>query len=152
MDNLLKQLQQDYPQVIFAASDGFRWSPSNKTLFYDSSCIKSKKACYTLLHELGHALLNHTNYQADTELVRLEIEAWDKAKEIAPSYSVSIPQDHIEDCLDSYRDWLLARAKCPDCELAGVQSLKDLSYTCINCSKNWSVPTDQTCTVRRTAN
>lgn len=146
---VLERLMRDYPQVTFIASDRFMWSPADTCIHYDMTTIEAPESAYTLLHELSHALCNHTTYHADTQLIELELQAWEKAKQLSTHYDISIPTDHIEDCLDTYRDWLLNRATCPDCELAGIQSLKNLHYHCMNCQKEWSVPDNQTCVVRR---
>jgi len=133
----LASLKKDYSQFKFKAGKQDFWSPGTKTITYnaDSSLIKLQ---YGLLHELAHALLGHQNYTSDFELLKMEAEAWDKASQISPKYGLQINQDHVQNCLDTYRDWLHRRSTCPRC---GVHVLQDNSgaYKCFNCQTRWSV-------------
>jgi hypothetical protein len=82
------------------------------------------------------------------ELLKLERSAWDKALKLSRRYHVVIDEDHIEDCLDTYRDWLKARATCPACRTVSVQDDQGV-YGCYNCSERWRVPASPTCRVLR---
>ncbi|MCA9349033.1 ImmA/IrrE family metallo-endopeptidase [Candidatus Saccharibacteria bacterium] len=146
---LLENLKTDYPDIKFVDGSKFVWSPAKNELIYCSEQLAQTTGTYSLLHELGHALSDHQNFHTDTELIEIEREAWERAIVIAKHYGIEIPNDHIEDCLDTYRDWLLSRATCPDCRLVGIQSSRSLNYHCINCSNKWSVPDEQTCATRR---
>ena len=66
--NLVDKLRVDYPQFTFSESDCFSWSPNEKTIYFSK---KDDKNDYSpdLLHELAHALLNHSNYNSDIELI-----------------------------------------------------------------------------------
>ena len=79
----------------------------------------------------------------------MENDAWECAKTIGIEYNIRIEQSYIDSCLDTYRDWLLRRSKCPECEVAGMQSAKTLIYTCINCGMNWKVPRKTECVTKR---
>jgi predicted RNA-binding Zn-ribbon protein involved in translation (DUF1610 family) len=46
--------------------------------------------------------------------------------------------DHIQDCLDTYRDWLHRRSRCPTCGMHVLQD-KSNSYKCFNCGTSWQV-------------
>lgn len=93
-------------------------------------------------------LLGHRTYQSDFELLKMEVLAWQKAKSLARRYDVSIRQEHIERCLDSYRDWLHARSKCRSCEQAGIEKTPG-KYQCLNCSFSWKVTPERFCRVYR---
>ena len=142
--HLLQQLQQDFQDIVFVKGKTSTWSPKTKEIYYSTPVSK-----YSLLHELGHALKQHKNYVLDIQLLKLEADAWQKAKEIAQNYNLKISQKYIDNCMSTYKDWLLARSKCPDCNLVGLQSAKTLQYSCCNCSLNWEVPVEIRCLVRR---
>ena len=143
--SLLPKLQKDYSQLLFTASDRFAWSPGEHTVFYDKVDTSNTSL---LLHELAHGLLGHHDYSKDVELVAMEGQAWDKALELAPQYSVKITDDIVQDSLDTYREWLHARSTCPECEATGYQSGQNL-YTCVACAHEWRVNEARLCALRR---
>lgn len=135
--NFIEKLAKDYPQFKFVHGTEEQWSPKTMTISYnpDQPALKIR---YGTLHELAHALLGHTDYQSDFELLKLEAKAWELASSIGKKYGVQIDQDHIQNCLDTYRDWLHRRSKCPTC---GMHVLQDssASYRCHNCGEKWNV-------------
>jgi hypothetical protein len=143
--SLLNKLQKDYPQLLFTPGERFAWSPDIHTVVYDESDLKNTSL---LLHELAHGLLEHHDYSKDVELVAMEAAAWDKAIEIAPTYSVTISDDTVQDTLDTYREWLHARSTCPQCDATGYQSGKS-EYTCVACGYKWRVNEARICALRR---
>lgn len=142
MDSVLSSLSKDFPHLLFKTGQDFYWSPKDKTIYYLMTPRVSD--CWTLLHEASHGLLNHKTYTSDFELLQLEVAAWQKAKELAERYCIDIDNDHIEDCLDTYRDWLHKRSLCPTC---GVKSLQkdEKTYGCLNCDTTWQVSTSRFC-------
>ncbi len=140
---LAKKLADDFPQFSFVPSEASRWSPSEKTIHFQSGNDVD------LLHELGHALLGHDGFSQDVELLRIERDAWEKARSIAPKYDVKIDDDAIENALDGYRDWLHARSTCPTCSQTGLQSAKTGVYSCINCDARWTANDARNCGLRR---
>lgn len=145
--NWLETLRATYPDISFVASDEFRWSPDASTVYAGS--LDSENALYLLLHETGHALARHTTYTQDIHLLKLEREAWDIAKKkLAPQFDVEIPDDFIEDTLDTYRDWLYARSLCPLCSSNGVQE-DEHHYRCLACGTGWKVNDARQCQLRR---
>ena len=141
---LLKTLSADYPNLQFVQSDKFYWSPKDKTVYYNNDRLTDKTAEWALLHELSHGVLGHTHYKTDVNLLQLEVEAWAMAQQIAKTYDIAIDEDHIQDCLDTYRDWLHARSKCPTCGEHGLQS-NNGDYECLNCSGTWHVSSERFC-------
>jgi hypothetical protein len=137
--DILPKLQRDFPDIAFTEGSDFYWSPQQQTVFY-----ASQGDAWSLLHELSHALLGHARYQSDFELLALEVAAWDKARVLAPDYGVTIDEDHIQDCLDTYRDWLHQRSTCPRC---GTKSLQTDAqhYQCFNCQTIWKVTASRFC-------
>lgn len=143
MKKLIAKLTRNYPQLRFTAADTFFWSPKEQTVYYDEN-QENKSAQWTLLHETAHGILGHTTYRSDLELLQLETDAWQKATTIAPGYDISIPSYFIQDCLDSYRDWLHARSTCPNCQSRSLQ--KDTRhYQCFNCKHVWKVTSSRLC-------
>jgi hypothetical protein len=142
MQTLLKQFRADFPELTFVEGTAFCWSPEHKQIFYYLE--KSRVASWSLLHELAHALLGHHTYDSDLELLMLEIAAWEKAKELAGHYDKVIDEDHIQDCIDTYRDWLDARSTCPRCLGNGLQ-LDSRHYNCFNCQLKWRVTNSRFC-------
>ena len=142
--SLLEYLQQLLPDVTFQSGDTFCWSPKSRTITYPVDALTHEDGVWALVHEAGHALLEHRQYQTDFELVTMEVAAWEKAKEVAHELSVAIDPDHIQDCLDTYRDWLHRRSTCPTCGSVSLQRT-DTSYACHNCPAQWHVSAARFC-------
>jgi predicted RNA-binding Zn-ribbon protein involved in translation (DUF1610 family) len=128
---------KDYPQFTFHPGPQEHWSPKTKTITYSES-ESLDELRYGLLHELAHALLGHDTYKSDFELLKLESQAWELAVKIGKKYGVKLDGDHIQDCLDTYRDWLHRRSKCPTCGMHVLQNSPN-SYKCFNCGTSWQV-------------
>lgn len=97
------------------------------------------------LHELGHALSGHKDYTVDVERIRIESEAWERAKTVYQNYKKQakkdlelaeiLPEwdeDFVQDKLDTYRDWLHAKSRCKKCGLTCYQA-EDGEYHCPRC-------------------
>lgn len=145
---LLDSLVTALPSVEFVSGERFVWSPSKSRISYDITQRGRDTFAWRLLHEVGHALLGHQHFANDFSLLQLELAAWDRAKVLAKKYGITIPQHYIEDCLDSYRDWLHKRSTCPRCHAHGV-STSATEYECMNCDSVWHVPRSQVCRVTR---
>lgn len=141
---LLSQLIQDFPDITFEPGNDFHWSPKTQSVTYRQNLLALKPGEWTLLHELGHGVLSHRTYQSDLELLQLEVAAWQKAEEIAQKYGMEIPDEHIQNCLDSYRDWLHLRSTCPTCNVHSLQTDAN-HYKCLNCGQVWSVTNSRFC-------
>jgi ribosomal protein RSM22 (predicted rRNA methylase) len=148
-NQLLSRLRHDHPDIVFCPGEVFMWSPRESTVYYPTADKMNTKFCYSLLHEAGHALLKHDKFSSDINLVQIERAAWDKAVELAGKYELDIPDAHIELCIGTYRDWLHARAMCPNCHQCGLQTSKR-AYKCIFCQREWQVNESRLCRVTRT--
>ncbi|HSX45757.1 MAG TPA: hypothetical protein VLG27_02000 [Candidatus Saccharimonadia bacterium] len=148
MVELIQQLKKTFPKLKFKAGPQFSWSPETAEIIYKTGSA-SDEAGWSLLHETGHALLDHHNYRADVELLRLEVAAWQKAQELATKFGIRIDEDHIQDCLDTYRDWLYKRSICPDCSAKCLQQDDSTHYRCFNCHKVWRVSSSRFCRAYR---
>ena len=145
---MIDQILADHNQFTFRASDHFRWSPLTGTIHFDQHNLDHISGVWSLLHELGHALLGHKGYDTDIDLLKLERAAWDKAVELSRGYGFSVEEDHIEDCMDTYRDWLKVRSTCPDCDNVSLQTEPTI-YRCFNCGCSWQVSDSPICQVQR---
>lgn len=173
ISELLEQLQQDFHEYRFEPYDCFKWVPTEATIGY---CItpqtnqapgsassadpvaaqknqpltpRNAADCFDLLHELAHAQLAHAHYRFDVELLRQESSAWQLAAlTLGPRYDVVIADEYVQECLDTYRDWLYSRSACPNCAQTGLQSRPN-AYTCVNCSQVWKVNDARQCALRR---
>ncbi len=143
-ETLLARIASDYPDLSFIESAHFAWHAGKKHVSYTSGDKDAKHSMWALLHELGHALLGHTDYTHDIELVQLEVAAWERAHGLAKHYGLKINEDYIQDCLDTYRDWLHLRATCPSCFGRSLQASPS-HYHCFNCQTEWSVTRSRLC-------
>ncbi len=141
---IIETLSNKFPQFSYHEGHSFLWSPETYEIFYDLR-KPSPSQTWSLLHETGHALLEHNYYDTDLELIKLEVAAWEKAKEIASELHISIDEDHIQDCLDTYRDWLYRRSICPKCSTKCLQQEKIEYYHCFNCHTIWKVTPSRFC-------
>lgn len=149
MQKLIAKLLARYPDLKFVPAQQFVWSPETGEILYSTSAAERPEAAWSLLHETGHALLGHKSYKADFELIRLEAEAWQKAQELGRDFAIEIDQDHIQDCLDTYRDWLYKRSICPVCTTKCLQQDDFVHYKCFNCHAVWRVSASRFCRAYR---
>ena len=146
-NSLVKKLEKDYPKLKFQLGDMFCWSPEKQTIYYSALNSSSQKAL--LLHELAHAILNHHDFNQDISLLHQERAAWEYAKKkLSSTYNVEITEEDIENALDSYRESLHIRSKCPDCQNNAPQT-KAGTYKCIACGCQWRANDARLCQLRR---
>ncbi len=110
----------------------------------NGAALENEDGKWALLHEAGHALLGHKGYKTDAGLLMLEVEAWQAAQKLSIKMEITITEEHIQDCLNTYRDWLYARSTCPTCALNSLQ-IDETTYLCLNCSARWSVSQSRFC-------
>ena len=135
--DFVDKLSQDYSDFTFKPGREENWSARTNTITFNLD-QSDQQFYFGVLHELAHALLAHSNYHGDFELIKLESQAWELAADIGKRYKIIIDEDHIQNCLDTYRDWLHRRSTCPTCGVHVLQ--RDSStYQCFNCQGIWSV-------------
>ena len=134
LNSLLNKLRKDYPALTFEPGERFKFTPPSTVYFTDGSPLE-------LLHEVGHFLLDKNTYTSDIELIRIESEAWDKAKQLCSAYKIKWDEDFAQDHIDTYRDWLHVVSLCKNCQLASYQDESGL-YHCPLCGLSWpsSIP------------
>lgn len=143
--SLLALLKDNYPHLLFVSGDDFHFEPSLNTIYIVETHPDVEAL---LLHEVAHSVLEHHEYQRDVQLLSMETDAWDEARRLALHYGVTIDTDTQEDHLESYREWLHARSRCPRCEATGIQS-SSKQYHCLSCMADWTVNEARTCQLRR---
>lgn len=139
VSKLASKLAADYPDFTFESGERCVWSPEQQKVTYTLNEQGNEQAAlWSLLHETAHAVLQHQTYASDFQLLKMEMAAWQKAQEIGSLYEIVINEAHINQCLESYRDWLHQRSKCPTCDVHALQK-DQTSYQCLNCKTVWEV-------------
>ena len=139
------KLSQLLDGINFIPGDTFYWNYTDCSVTYNEH---SKDCIPFFLHEIGHAILKHSSYNKDVELLKMECSAWDEAKKISNILNINIDDDLIESSLDTYRDWLHNRSLCPKCDTTGIQKTPK-TYYCISCYAKWNVNEARSCALRR---
>ena len=142
--DILSFSKQLLPDTLLVPGESFFWSPKKNKITYKTASISESIGVWSMLHEISHALLNHTSYDSDLGLLKLEVEAWDEAEKLAKDIGIEISDNHIQDCLDTYRDWLHRRSSCPNCNIICLQS-SSIVYKCHNCATSWNVSASRFC-------
>lgn len=124
----LDKIETDFPELCFKKGKKFAFRPP-KTIVIGP---EEPNDSLLLLHELGHALCHHCDFNTNTKRLKMEREAWEKARELCPLYEVLYDEEVVEGELDSYRDWLDKKSRCPSCGLTRFQT-SDGSYHCPRC-------------------
>src|SRR3546814_626438 len=127
--SLLPQLTTDFPSVGFRAGHEFNWSHDDQFVYVIAD-ESSEPGLAQLFHELSHSLLGHSDYSRDINLLKMERDAWEKARDVAKEYGVAVYDEVVQNHLDTYREWLHSRSTCPDCTATGMQT-GPKTYHCI---------------------
>ena len=126
--DLITKIKADYPNFTFKTGRKFAFRYPSTITIGPSEPFDS----LLLLHEVSHALLGHRDYSRDIDRVKMESEAWEKAKSLASHYGVEVDENLIQDELDTYREWLHKKSCCPKCGLTRYQT-NDQIYHCPRC-------------------
>ena len=130
MNDFVLKLENDYPDLRFKAGKKFAFRPPRTIILGP----KEPKDEMLVLHEVAHALCGHKDFRVDVERVRMECEAWGKAKELAQIYGIEVDEEMIQNELDTYRDWLHQKSRCRACGLTRFQTT-DGRYHCPRCNE-----------------
>ena len=144
----IKQRSRTIPHLTnltFQTGEVFGWNHSACAITYNPA---TNDADLYLLHEIGHALLDHRTFHHDIDLLKMERDAWTQARAFGVELQIEIDGDIIEDSLNTYRDWLHNRSLCPNCNATGIQSESHL-YRCLACGETWRVNDARSCALRR---
>ena len=123
----LAKVRGDYPFLRVVTGKRFSFRPP-KTVVYDKNSSNS----LLFLHEVGHALCGRYDFKTEIERLRIEVLAWEKARELCSLYGIVVDEDLIERELDTYRDWLHQKSRCPRCGLTRFQT-PDKTFYCPQC-------------------
>ena len=126
--SFFKRLQHDYPECKFKLGPKFVFKPRRTIIIGPSE----PSAELLSLHELSHAICKHQNFSVDIMRLKMEAEAWEKARELASLYNVKFNEELAQQELDTYRDWLHQKSRCPICGLTRFQT-PDSKYHCPGC-------------------
>ena len=123
-----ERLKADYPKLKFRRGAKFAFRPPKTIVLgpYEPSWR------LLALHEVSHAVLKHKDFRTDVERLKMENAAWEKARELADFYGIEVDEDLIQEELDTYRDWLHQKSRCPKCGLTRFQT-PDGIYHCPLC-------------------
>jgi hypothetical protein len=141
---ILTSVKMLAPEITFIPRESFYWSPAKQTIAFNEANLSTTEGVWSLLHETAHALLEHHIYKTDFELLMMEVAAWKHAKELGNGLGVTIDENYLQDCLDTYRDWLHRRSTCPTCGNVGLQHSSS-EYHCHNCHGTWQVTAARFC-------
>ena len=125
---LLTRLEADFPELKFRQGKKFAFRPPRTIVLGPAEPL----AELLLLHEVSHAVLGHKTFRMDVERLKMEVAAWEKARELAAKYGIEVDEDLIQGELDTYRDWLHQKSRCPKCGLTRFQT-PDARYYCPRC-------------------
>lgn len=121
-------LAKDFSDLHFRMGARFAFKPPRTIILGPSEPFSRLLA----LHEVSHAILKHHSFRMDVERLKMEREAWDMARKLADGYNVWADEELIQHDLDTYRDWLHQKSRCPRCGLTRFQTA-DSSYSCPQC-------------------
>lgn len=124
----LKCLQADFDEFRFVFGRKFAFRPPR------TISIGPIEKHWNLLvfHELSHAILKHKNFRVDVERLKMESAAWEQARKLASRYNIEVDESLVQEELDTYRDWLHKKSRCPVCGLTRFQT-PDSKYHCPRC-------------------
>lgn len=155
-EKFVKRLEKDFPGVKFvwgAKRFSYRLMAGVPTVFLGEP---QPNFGLLALHELGHALSKHKDYTRDVERIKIESEAWERAKTVLFEYRKKakvlnsddesikeekrqlleiLPEwdeDFVQEKMDTYRDWLHTKSRCRKCGLTRYQT-EDGKYHCPRC-------------------
>lgn len=124
----VRQILAEYPQFRVITGRKFAFRPP-KTIILGQP--QSKYALQSL-HELAHGLCGHKTFSTYIERVKMESEAWERAKTLCLKYDIEFDEEFAEEQLDTYRDWLHQKSVCRQCGQVRYQS-PDGNYHCPQC-------------------
>lgn len=124
-----EELIRDFSDFRFILGAKFSFRPP-KTIVIGSPEPFSRLLA---LHEVGHAVCKHKSFRMDVARLKMENQAWEEARKLADFYGEEINEAVVQDELDTYRDWLHQKSRCPSCGLTRFQT-PDSKYHCPLCN------------------
>ena len=132
---VLQELQARYPEVRWVVGKRFSFRPPRTIQLGEPQ----SHYVQLVLHELGHCLAGHRDFRTDIGRLQLEREAWERAHAVwrelhLEEQGIEWDADFVEAELDTYRDWLHVRSRCPRCGATRFQTI-DGVYHCPFCAE-----------------
>ena len=127
---LVEAAKQDFPELRFVQGRKFAFRPPRTVVIGEVETNDS----LLFLHELGHVVSGHQSFSTGVKRLKMEAEAWAKARELAERYEVEWDEEVAQEELDSYREWLHRKARCPKCGLTRYQT-PDGVFHCPQCEQ-----------------
>lgn len=125
-----ERLTGDFPEFQFVLGAKFAFRPTRTVVIGPPEPFSR----LLVLHEVGHAVYKHKGFKTHVGRLKMENQAWEEAKKLASRYGVEVDEDFVQDQLDSYRDWLHQKSRCPVCGLTRFQT-PDSQYHCPRCEE-----------------
>lgn len=125
----LARVKTDFPSLKFVTGRKFAFRPPKTVVLPEDV---SERSPLLLLHEIGHALIGMFDFSTEVDRLKIEVAAWEKARELCSTYGVEVDEDLIQGELDTYRDWLHQKSRCPKCGLTRFQT-PDGVFHCPKC-------------------
>ena len=125
-----EQLIEDFPEFRFVLGTKFAFRPPKTVVIGPSEPFSQ----LLTLHEVGHAVCRHKDFKMDVERLKMENQAWEGARKLALKYDIEIDEELVQNELDTYRDWLHQKSRCPVCGLTRFQT-PDSRYHCPRCEE-----------------
>ena len=129
---IITRLEADLPDLRFVFGRKFAFRAPRTIVVPDDF---KESDSLLVLHEVGHALTGRFNFQTEAERLRIEVLAWGEARKLAEKYGVFVDEDLIQGELDTYRNWLHQKSRCPNCGLTRFQT-PDGAFHCPRCEIN----------------
>ena len=124
----LKRLMADFPELRFVIGSRFSFRSPRTVVIGPQEPFSE----LLVLHEVGHAICKHKSFRMDVTRLKMENQAWEEARKLAVRYGIEVDEEVIQGELDTYRDWLHQKSRCPRCGLTRFQT-PDGSYHCPRC-------------------
>ena len=124
----LGRLCSDYQDFRFRMGRKFAFRPPKTIIIGPPEPFAELLA----LHEVSHAICGHKDFRMDVERLKMEVQAWEKARELSVRYDVDYNEELVQRELDTYRDWLHQKSRCPICGLTRFQTPNG-RYHCPSC-------------------
>ena len=125
-----ERLIEDFPKFRFVLGVKFAFRPPRTVVIGPQEPFSR----LLVLHEVGHAVCKHKDFKMDVSRLKMENQAWEKARELALFYDIEVDENIIQGELDTYRDWLHQKSRCPNCGLTRFQT-PDSRYHCPRCEE-----------------
>lgn len=138
-----------YHEYTFLPAGYFCYDASEEVINYDPVRLRYNTGKIALLHEISHCQLGHFHYRYDLELLMLEVAAWNRTLELARKHNIPVQQQYIQDCIDSYDDWVTRRGTCPTCHNFCIEDTENV-FSCFVCNTQWRVSSEPQKRVTRT--